>query len=225
MTLYTKDELRAQSLTELKSLAEDHDIEFDGKPTKLEIITELMKITSERTVDETELDDEVEDDDELDEDELDDEELDDDEIDEIVSKPVAKAAKASKATAAKPAKAKAAKAPRAEGEGELLAAKQVATMLGTEAKTLRQFFRSPASTLEAVGSGGRYEFTEADVPQIKLEFDAWRAGHAARGASRAAGKKGSTPTGKAAVSIEEVEEIEELELDDDEELDDEELDD
>jgi hypothetical protein len=53
-------------------------------------------------------------------------------------------------------------------------AKQVATRCGTDAKTMRKFFRSSASTVEPVGQGGRYEFDAKDMPKIKKEFDTWR---------------------------------------------------
>lgn len=228
MALYTKAELTKQTVAELRTLAEDHGLEFDDKPTKVQAIAELLKLNEDDALvedeadEEEELDDEVDDeevddeeaDDELpaeDDEELDDEKLDEEEIDEVIVEPKKRPAKAA---ATKPAKA--AKASTA-GEGETLAAKQVATMLNTEAKTLRQFLRSPASTFEAVGSGGRYEFTEGDVPQIKQEFDAWRSAHAARGSKRTAGK-GSTPS-KPIEEVEELEEIEEL----DDELDDEDL--
>lgn len=228
MALYTKAELAKQTVAELRTLAEDHGLEFDDKPTKVQSIAALMKLTEEDALVEDEADDEVEelddevDDEEVDDEEandelpaeddeeLDDEELDEEEIDEVVVEPKKRTAKAA---ATKPAKAKASTA----GEGDTLAAKQVATMLNTEAKTLRQFLRSPASTFEPVGSGGRYEFTEGDVPQIKQEFDAWRAAHAARGSKRTTGKS-STPS-KPIEEVEEVEEIEEL----DDELDDEDL--
>ena len=52
-------------------------------------------------------------------------------------------------------------------------AKQVAYRLGTDAKTLRKFFRSSHSTVEPVGQGGRYEFESSDMPQIKKEFAGW----------------------------------------------------
>src|SRR5690606_30178741 len=56
---------------------------------------------------------------------------------------------------------------------DTLTAKQVATRLGTDAKNLRKFFRSKASTVEPVGQGGRYEFNASDFEKIKAEFDAW----------------------------------------------------
>ena len=52
-------------------------------------------------------------------------------------------------------------------------AKQVASRCGTDAKTMRKFFRSSHSTVEPVGQGGRYVFDSKDFPQIKREFDAW----------------------------------------------------
>ncbi|HEV7949947.1 MAG TPA: hypothetical protein VGP24_09290 [Glaciihabitans sp.] len=57
---------------------------------------------------------------------------------------------------------------------ETYTAKQVATRLGTDAKTMRKFFRSSHSTVEAVGQGGRYEFAATDLPKIKREFEGWR---------------------------------------------------
>jgi hypothetical protein len=59
--------------------------------------------------------------------------------------------------------------------------KQVAELLGTDPRTLRQFLRSSASTFVAVGSGARYDFTERDVPTIKKKFSEWSG--AVRGAT------------------------------------------
>jgi hypothetical protein len=59
-------------------------------------------------------------------------------------------------------------------ERDTYTAKQVATRCGTDAKTMRKFFRSKASTVEPVGQGGRYEFASDDLPKIKREFDAWQ---------------------------------------------------
>ena len=207
---YTEDELKKKSVAELKELAVayiDED-EIDDIRTKQPLFAAIIDNQGEPSDDDeedddVELDDEEEDDLELpDEDEVDDEEV--DEVDD--EKPAAKERK-----------------PRAKkqvAEKDTLAAKQVATELGTDAKTLRQFFRSPASTVEAVGSGGRYEFNASDVPQIKAEFEAWKAGHAARGSKRT-GEGGSKRGRAAAQEIVEVEEVEELEIEDEDlELDD-----
>lgn len=59
---------------------------------------------------------------------------------------------------------------------ETYSAKQVATRIGTDPKTLRKFFRSPKSTFEPVGQGGRYEFPKSDLPAIQKAFDAWKDG-------------------------------------------------
>jgi hypothetical protein len=56
---------------------------------------------------------------------------------------------------------------------ETYTAKQVATRCGTDAKTMRKFFRSAHSTVEPVGQGGRYEFAAKDLPKIKKEFTSW----------------------------------------------------
>jgi hypothetical protein len=53
-------------------------------------------------------------------------------------------------------------------------AKQVAMRCGTDAKTMRKFFRSSHSTVEPVGQGGRYVFDSRDLPKIKREFESWR---------------------------------------------------
>ena len=209
MALYTKVELEKQTIAELKALAKEHEIEIQKGWKKTDLVVELLTVEIEELEDE--LEDEIEE--EL-EDELDDEVLDEEllaEEEDDIEEPAAAPKKKSATVKAKV---------KAEKSGDTLAAKQVATMLGTEAKTLRQFFRSPASTVEAVGSGGRYEFAVEDVEQIKSEFATWKAQHASRGAKRAAGK--ST---KVAEEVEEVEEIEELDLEDelDDELDDEEL--
>lgn len=207
MGKYTKAELSKKSVADLRELASDEDLEFDtDKPAKAEVIEALLDI-EEQEVDDEEEDDEVDDDaeeadDEEDDEELDEADLEEDEVDDEPAKPAAKA----KA----PAKKKAAKE-----ESGTLAAKQVATILGTEAKTLRQFFRSPASTVEAVGSGGRYEFNESDIDKIKSEFEAWKAGHAARGAKRdgtAAPKKRGRRGAAVEVVEADVEEVEELEI-------------
>lgn len=57
---------------------------------------------------------------------------------------------------------------------ETFSAKQVATRIGTDAKTLRKFLRSGASPYEAVGQGGRYEFPVADLADIKKTFMKWQ---------------------------------------------------
>jgi hypothetical protein len=50
----------------------------------------------------------------------------------------------------------------------------VATRLGTTPRVLRQFLRSSFSTFQAVGSGGRYDFTDRDVSTIEKRFSEWR---------------------------------------------------
>lgn len=52
-------------------------------------------------------------------------------------------------------------------------AKQVATRIGTDARQLRKFFRDSGSGYDAVGQGGRYDFPESRLSEIKEKFDAW----------------------------------------------------
>lgn len=58
-------------------------------------------------------------------------------------------------------------------ERDTYTAKQVASRCGTDAKTMRKFFRSAHSTVKPVGQGGRYEFDAKDLPKIQKEFTAW----------------------------------------------------
>lgn len=232
MSLYTEAELKPQTLAALKKLATEHEIEKEDYSNKTELIKQLLKVEGPEDELDDELDDEIEDEEvaEVD-DELEDEEL-DDELDEIKAEldaeyeqSTAKAA-APKAKPAPKTEAKKPAAKKTEGEGGL-AAKQVATLLGIEAKTLRQFLRSPASTFEPVGSGGRYEFSEDDVPKLKEEFTTWKGAHAARGSKRGT-KAAEKPPVETLDEVGEIEELEELddEIDDEDlELDDEELDD
>lgn len=224
MAKYSRNTLTKKTLADLRKIwteDEARDItDFDDDHKKSDIIDALLEIEENEDELDEELDDELED--EVDDteaeveaeveidDEEDDLELpDEEEEDDIEEAPVEE----------KPAKKSRSKAKKSDdGESGTLAAKQVATILGTEAKTLRQFFRSPASTVEAVGSGGRYEFREEDIDKIKTEFEAWKSGHASRGNKRAEG--GSTKKSRKAEAPTEIEEIEELEIED---LEDEEL--
>jgi hypothetical protein len=51
--------------------------------------------------------------------------------------------------------------------------KTVAEALGTEPRILRRFLRDKSSTFRAVGSGARYDFTEADLPELERRFSVW----------------------------------------------------
>lgn len=52
--------------------------------------------------------------------------------------------------------------------------KAIAVILGTETRILRRFLRDPRSTFQSVGSGARYEFTEADIPELTKRFHDWQ---------------------------------------------------
>jgi hypothetical protein len=77
-------------------------------------------------------------------------------------------------------------------------AKQVASRIGTDAKTLRKFLRSSASPYTAVGQGKRYEFPKGDLKKIQKAFEKWRAKSIARTA---------TPKSKTATPIEVIDEM------------------
>jgi hypothetical protein len=60
-----------------------------------------------------------------------------------------------------------------ETEDLTMNTQDVAAAIGTDAKTLRRFLRDPSSTFEAVGSGARYSFDEADIPVLRRKFVKW----------------------------------------------------
>jgi len=216
---YTATELRKKVKAELEELAEAEGLELDEDATVGDYRAALLEVEDN---DDDEVDDEVDDeaDDEEDDEparDSDDEEDDDElpEVDDIDEAPVKKKTPAKKTKYTDGGK---------DGEGnKLLGAKEVATQIGTDAKTLRQFFRSGKSSFEAVGAGGRYEFSEADLPKIKSEFETWKLNKPGRG--RATGSGSSTPRkrGKAEPkpedTIEEVEEVDDLDDLDDIEID------
>lgn len=80
-------------------------------------------------------------------------------------------------------------------DGKTYSAKQVASRIGTDAKQLRKFFRDPNSGYDAVGQGGRYDFPEADIPKIKLAFDAWNSTKTRRNRQPSPQKKLATAAG------------------------------
>lgn len=66
---------------------------------------------------------------------------------------------------------------------EGLSSKVVAEKLGTEPRTLRRFLRDDP-TYRNAGSGGRYVFTDRDMPTLKKRFASWQAGVESRRAKR-----------------------------------------
>lgn len=255
MADFSEAQLKKKTVAELTDIIEKNSIEVDEDAKKPDLIDAIKDWQEHKAAsgadDDEEEDDEVEEVDDSDEEEDDDtptavdtEEEDDlelpeeDEVDEAPAKPAAKAK-----TKAAPAKqTKYTEGGTKDGE-KLLGAKEVATAIGTDAKSLRQFFRSGKSThFTAVGAGGRYEFKESDVEAIGKEFEAYKAGKPGRGrgasseggeskprASRGKGKAAAAPV-DSIDEVEEIEDLEELEGDDlveeisAEELDDEEED-
>ena len=71
-------------------------------------------------------------------------------------------------------------------------AKQIATRIGTDARTLRKFFRSPQSNFEPVGRGGRYEYPVEDLDDIREQFTKWKAEVEVRAAASKFRKKSAT---------------------------------
>lgn len=66
---------------------------------------------------------------------------------------------------------------------EVLSSKMVAQEIGTEPRTLRRFLRDDP-TYRNAGSGGRYAFTQRDLPTLRKRFASWQAGVEARRAKR-----------------------------------------
>lgn len=214
---YTAAELRKKVKAELEELIEEEGLELEDGAGVGDMRAALLEV--EEPEDDELDDDEVADtDEEVDDeasDELDDDEEDDIELDEEPAKKPAKKTPAKKTKYTEGGR---------DGEGnKLLGAKEVATHIGTDAKTLRQFFRSGKSSFTAVGAGGRYEFSEADLPKIKAEFEGWKANKPGRGRAAGSGsatKKRGKSQPKAEEVIDEVEEVEDLDDLDDIELDD-----
>lgn len=221
MGKYTAAELRKKVKSELEKLAEEEGLELEEDATVGDIRAALLDIeeSEDDELDDDELDDEADDEVDDSDDELDDDELPEaDEVDDIEDE---KPAKPVKKTSAKKTKYTDG-GKNANGE-KLLGAKEVATFIGTDAKTLRQFFRSGKGSFEAVGAGGRYEFSEADLPKIKAEFEGWKANKPGRGRAAGSGtgstKKRGKAQPKAEETIDEIEEVEDLDDLDDIELD------
>jgi hypothetical protein len=130
----------------------------------------------------------------------------DEELDEIPDQPVkAKSSRRKAAKAAAPADGQPAR--------ETYTPKQVASRIGTDAKTLRKFFRSGVGTVKAVGQGGRYEFPADMIDTIRSEFDTWKGNKPVR---KPAGEKGASSKTRTAPATAEVieDDEEELSLDD-----------
>ncbi len=66
---------------------------------------------------------------------------------------------------------------------DTISSKAAAEACDTTPRTLRVFLRA-SKDYEAVGSGGRYAFTEDDLPELKTRFTAWLAEREAAQAAR-----------------------------------------
>lgn len=207
---HTAASLKKQTVADLRELAEELGLDTEELKRKQELIDAILESQVEEEDDIEEEDDlELDDDEEDDDLELDDEESDEEEDDDLELEEDEEDDEEEDLEEEAPAPKKATpKKKRPEPTGDTYTAKQVATRIGTDAKTLRKFFRSPASTIEAVGQGGRYEFDKADLPTIEKEFAEWSAQQKTRAPRKAAAK-----ATKPAIEVDEVEEDEALEFD------------
>lgn len=57
----------------------------------------------------------------------------------------------------------------------ILNAKDIAARLDTDTRTLRKFLRSPASGIDPVGKGGRYNIEAKAMRSLTTRFAAWDA--------------------------------------------------
>jgi hypothetical protein len=216
---YTEASLKKKSVADLKELASDlfDEDELDEITTKQPLIDKLVEVEDDEEVEEDDEVEESDDEEEVEEDDADPELPDEEEEDEVDEPAPAK----SKAAAKK--QTKYTESGKADNGEKLLGAKEVATAIGTDAKSLRQFFRSGKSSFTAVGAGGRYEFKESDVEKIKSEFETWKAGKPGRGRGTSEGgstRSRSTTRGREVKPEDQIEEVEEIEeLEDLEELD------
>lgn len=87
-----------------------------------------------------------------------------------------------------------------ETEDLIMNTQEVAAVLGTDAKTLRRFLRDPSSTFEAVGSGARYEFDEADMPVLTRKFTKWAESQATKSPAPTRAPRVDSPSTRARVS-------------------------
>lgn len=87
---------------------------------------------------------------------------------------------------------------------EFLTAKQAASKLGTDGRTLRKFLRKKHGT---IGQGKRWAISEGEFELLKIEFAAWAKGSGTPKGEKAKAKKASP--------AEDIEPIEEFELEED----------
>lgn len=95
-----------------------------------------------------------------------------------------------------------------EGGTNILTAKQAASKLGTDGRTLRKYLRSKFGL---VGQGQRWSIEEDDLDNLRIEFKKWNKG------TKKPKKVTSKPDPEEDLDeaeLEELEEVEELDLDD-----------
>ena len=102
--------------------------------------------------------------------------------------------------------------------GEMLTAKQAASMLKTDGRTLRKFLRKKHGT---VGQGQRWAIDAGDIDSLRKEFEAYQKGAAKDKADKADAPKkpkASKPKAEEVLDadddIAELEEIDDLDFDD-----------
>lgn len=74
--------------------------------------------------------------------------------------------------------------------GDLLSAKEAATRIGTDARTLRKFLRKKNGL---VGQGNRWAIDVEDLDALKTEFNAWAKGNKAASDEKKAKAKVTAP--------------------------------
>jgi hypothetical protein len=60
-----------------------------------------------------------------------------------------------------------------EDAEEILSAKEVAKMFGTDARTFRKFLRSIIAEEDRPGQGSRWEIWPSEVPELRDRFETW----------------------------------------------------
>ena len=96
-------------------------------------------------------------------------------------------------------------------DDSLLSAKEAATKIGTDARTLRKFLRSKFGL---VGQGQRWAIDAEDIPKLQEQFEAWEKGKSRTKAEAAAPAEDDIDDDELEDALEEItdDDLEELEV-------------